>query len=344
MMRAALRAASFPYGWVVAARNRRYDRGAAEVYRSAAPVVSVGNLTVGGTGKTPMVEWIARRLREEGVRVTILSRGYKAQESGQNDEALELELALPDVPHLQNPDRAASARLAVDELAAQVLLLDDGFQHRRLARDLDVVLLDATAPFGFDHLLPRGALREPPAGLRRAGVVVLSRADMIDAAARDAIRRRASALAPEAAWCEVAHRPAALVDSTGATHGLEQLAGARVLGFCGVGNPGGFRHTLETLGCEIATWIEFPDHHAYERRDVETLVGLVEKSGATAAVCTRKDLVKLRTPRLGRAPLRAVAVELEFLAGEPALRKALAPLAARARQVRLTGLDDAADG
>ncbi|QDT75435.1 tetraacyldisaccharide 4'-kinase [Lacipirellula limnantheis] len=330
LARLAMGAASVPYGWAIRWRNGAYDRGTKEVQRPSVPVISVGNLTVGGTGKTPMVEWLARQLRQRDIRVAILSRGYGAEQGSLNDEALELELSLPDVPHLQNPDRAAAAQIAVDELATQLLLLDDGFQHRRLARDFDLVLLDATEPFGFDRLLPRGTLREPVTGLRRAKAVVLSRADMIDAAARQQVRTRVERLAPQAVWAEVEHRPAALVDSAGASYGLEELRGQSILAFCGIGNPAGFRHTLEGLGCQIAAWREFPDHHNYTREDVEELAQLVRTSGSRVAVCTRKDLVKLRVPTVGGAPLRAVSVELRFLRGEAELTAAMEPIVDKA--------------
>src|SRR5262249_34034553 len=143
LQRTGLRLASLPYGWGVCLRNWRYDRGWTRTRRAAVPVVSVGNLTAGGTGKTPCVEDVAAWFRQRDVRVAILSRGYASQ-GGLNDEALVLEENLPDVPHLQGADRAALADAAVEELESEVLLLDDGFQHRRLARDLDLVLLDAT--------------------------------------------------------------------------------------------------------------------------------------------------------------------------------------------------------
>lgn len=333
LIRAGLRVASIPYGWAVARRNRQFDQATREIVRPPVPVVSVGNLTVGGTGKTPMVEWMSRYLREHHVRVAILSRGYRAAADGRNDEALELELALPDVPHLQNADRAASAAVAVEELATQLLLLDDGFQHRRLARDLDIVLLDASEPFGFDHVLPRGTLREPATGLRRAGVVVLSRADMLDPAGRAAVRARVATLSPDAAWCEVEHRPAALLASDGTRDGISMLTGQTVAAFCGIGNPAGFRHTLQQLGCSVAVWREFPDHHAYTREDVTAIAELARGARASLIVCTRKDLVKLRVPVIGNAPLRAVAVELNFLAGEEALKQTLQPLFDRALRV-----------
>src|SRR5207302_2950723 len=133
--------------------------------KAPVPVVSVGNLTVGGTGKTPCVEHVARFYRGHDLRVAILSRGYGSA-AGRNDEAMVLEENLPDVPHLQGPDRAALAATAVEELEAELLVLDDGFQHRRLHRDLDVVLIDATWPVNRDYQFPRGTLREPAGGLR----------------------------------------------------------------------------------------------------------------------------------------------------------------------------------
>jgi len=325
LLRVGLRAASVPYGWAIRSRNRKFDRGI-DVHTAGVPVVSIGNLTVGGTGKTPMVEWMARQFRGRGIRVAILSRGYGAAADGRNDEALELELALPDVPHLQNPDRVASASVATEELGTQLLLLDDGFQHRKLARDFDVVLLDASEPFGFDRLLPAGTLREPVTGLARAQVVVLSRADMLDVVGREAVRRRVAEINPQAVWCEVEHRPAALVASDGSREGNDTIANRKVAAFCGIGNPAGFRHTLATLGCNVAAWREFPDHHAYSREDVESIATWARDSDAELLLCTRKDLVKLRVPAIGGVPLRAVGVELKFLAGKETLVTVLAPI------------------
>src|SRR5262249_10280904 len=152
------------------------DWGWKQQRRASVPVVSVGNLTLGGTGKTPCVEYVARFYRERDKRVAILSRGYGAEE-GHNDEALVLEANLTDVPHLQAADREALAAVALEELESEVLVLDDGFQHRRLARDLDLVLIDATNPWGHGYLFPRGLLREPVSGLRRADAVILTRCD-----------------------------------------------------------------------------------------------------------------------------------------------------------------------
>ena len=164
--------------------NLAYSRGWKRSYRVAAPVVSVGNLTMGGTGKTPCVEYVAGFYRKHERRVAILSRGYGSQCGGLNDEGLVLSENVPDAPPYQGADRVALARAAIEESESEVLILDDGFQHRRLARDLDLVLIDATRPWGYGFLPPRGLLREPPSSLRRADGVVLTRCDQ---AAPDAL-------------------------------------------------------------------------------------------------------------------------------------------------------------
>jgi tetraacyldisaccharide 4'-kinase len=333
--RGVLRLAEVPYSLGVRWRNRQFDAGARPIERVAVPVISIGNITLGGTGKTPMVEWICRWLRKRGIRVTIISRGYKSQDGASNDEALELEQKLPDVPHVQNPDRVAAARMAIEEFECQVIVLDDALQHRRIARDLDIVLLDALEPFGYEHVFPRGTLREPLSGLARADCIVLTRADMIVPAARDALRKRALQLAPRAAWAECIHRPAALISANGDELPLDALRGQRVAAFCGIGNPAGFRHTLESLGCRVEAWREFPDHHDYTREDVDELARLVAEAKVETVLCTRKDLVKLRVARIGGANLRAVGVELQFLRGEQELLAALQPLIARAAQVEM---------
>jgi len=322
--RCLLRAAEVPYTFAVNWRNRRYDRGRTTVHSVGVPVVSVGNLTLGGTGKTPMVNWLARWFGERGTRVAIVSRGYGASAGKHNDEALELSQSLPDVPHVQNPDRVAAATRAIHEFESQLIVLDDGFQHRRLARDLDIVLLDALEPFGFDHVFPRGTLREPVAGLKRAQVVCLSRADVISAAERDAIRRRVAKIAPNAAWCELIHAASRLINSTGESRPLEALAGQRVAAFCGIGNPAGFQHTLAATGCQIASWREFPDHHKYSTPDLAALSDRVRNCGAAMVVCTQKDLVKVPQQNLGGVPLWAVAIEMKFQAGRDALEAKLA--------------------
>jgi tetraacyldisaccharide 4'-kinase len=321
LQRLGLHAASLPYGLAVRLRNLAYDRGWLGVRRVSVPVVSVGNLTVGGTGKTPCVEYVARHYRGRDLRVAVLSRGYGA-DGGRNDEALVLEENLPDVPHLQGADRVRWAEAAIEELDSEVLVLDDGFQHRRLARDLDLVLLDATDPWGQGRLLPRGLLREPPSALRRAGVIVLTRCDQ--AADLDGLHRRVARLAPGIPVVETTHRPLDLIDSDDTAMSLESLHQRPVAAFGGIGNPEAFRRTLFDLGADLRAFRAFPDHHPYSRDDVEDLrrwAGGLPADGVV--VTTQKDLVKVRLPRLGGRPLAALRVRLHVEAGQDVLHQHL---------------------
>jgi len=319
LWRAALRVTEIPYAAAMRIRNWRYDRNPSRAVRVSVPVVSVGNLTLGGTGKTPCVEWLARWFRQRGVRVSIVSRGYGAENGGRNDEARELEEKLPDVPHVQNPDRVAAANLAIEELATQLILLDDAFQHRRIARDLDIVLIDALEPFGHGHVFPRGTLREPLSGARRADAFILTKADQIDDDERQAIRQRYHTLNPTAIWCETAHRPLTLRDAAGEEHTLEMIRGQSVAAFCAIGNPAAFRRTLADCGTNLLELREFPDHHLFTRDDVTELNRWAAAFPATAILCTHKDLVKLGVPRLGEKPHYAVRIGLGFMTGEQEL-------------------------
>ena len=328
-LRLGLRWVEGPYSLAVRWRNDRYDRGRAATHHMPVPVVSVGNLTLGGTGKTPMVEWLARWFRGQQLRVVLVSRGYGVEAGQENDEARELKQKLPDVPHLQNPDRVAAAQQAIEQFGAQAILLDDAFQHRRLARDLDLVLLDALEPFGFGHVFPRGTLREPAAGLRRAQVVVLSRADILKPAERGAIQRQVEHYAPDATWAEVMHAPRRLLAASGHEQAVETLRGQRVAAFCGLGNPAGFRHTLESCGYNVVAFREFPDHHAYGPAELESLAAWAAGLDAAAVVCTHKDLVKLNISHLGPSPLWAVSIGLDFLTGQQEVAQRLSSLLER---------------
>lgn len=332
LLRGVLRVAETPYRLAVGWRNRRYDRGSAEMHRVEARVVSVGNLTLGGTGKTPLVEWLVRWFADRGRRVAIVSRGYKAAEDGANDEARELAERLPGVPHVQDADRVAAARQACREPGADVIVLDDGFQHRRLARDLDIVLIDATEPFGYGHVFPRGMLREPVSSLARADVIVLSRADMLEPSERIAICNELAPFMERAVWVEMAHAPKRLraANEEGAAEEapLELLRGKRVAAFCGLGNPAGFRHTLEECGYEVEGWRELPDHYHYDSADIEALAAWAQgiEPPVEALVCTHKDLVKIGRRRMGALPVWAVSVGVKLLAGEEALEAKLSSL------------------
>ena len=323
LQRGSLRLASIVYGLGVRMRNWCFDRRWQHSESARVPVVSVGNLTLGGTGKTPCVEYVARFFRQQHRRVAILSRGYGA-EAGRNDEALVLEENLPDVPHLQGPDRVELAQIAVEELESEVLVLDDGFQHRRLRRDLDLVLLDATCPWGYGYLFPRGLLREPPAGLRRAGVILLTRCDQALPETVAALRKQAEHAAPGVPITETTHQPANWVNASGLSATLGSLEGRPAAGFCGLGNPGAFRRTLEHLKMNVIAWRTYPDHHAYSREDVESLRNWARQQPAEAVLATtQKDLVKIRLDRLADKELWALRIQLQVRTGQQELERKL---------------------
>jgi len=323
LARAGLWLASLPYGVAVRVRNLLYDRGWLRAERVAVPVVCVGNLTVGGTGKTPFVEYVAGYYRRRDRLVAVLSRGYGGG-GGRNDEARVLEDNLPDVPHLQGGDRVALAKAAIDELESEVLVLDDGFQHRRLARDLDIVLIDATNPAGFGHLLPRGLLREPLSGLRRAGLVVLTRSDQVADAERQRLRTWLGRYTRGGPVLLASHRPVALLDAAGGEEALDGLRGRPALAFCGLGNPDGFRRTVADLGADVREFVAFPDHHPYARADVEALARRAAALPADAVLLTsQKDLVKLRVGELAGRSLRALRIRLHLEDGADELHRRL---------------------
>lgn len=323
ILRGGLWAASVPYSLTTQVRNRLYDSGWKDVYRAAVPVVSIGNLTLGGTGKTPCVEYVVRFYRELGQRVAILSRGYRST-GGHNDEALLLRENLPDVPHYQGADRVALAARAVRESASTVLVLDDGFQHRRLARDLDLVLVDATQPWGHGHMFPRGLLRETPRGLRRAGMVLLTRCDQVAVAKRRRLAGEVAGHAPDVPVVETVHRPLELINGarqgSARTAPLDLAADRPVAAFCGIGNPDAFRRTLCSLGATVSAFRTFPDHHPYTKGDIEELSTWAQQQATDCIVLTtQKDLVKLRLTQLGGRDLWALRICLHVENGQEAL-------------------------
>ncbi len=319
ILRAALVPLGVAWGGVTEARNRAYDAGLLPTRQAPVPVVCVGNLTLGGTGKTPLVAWVARRLAARGRRPAIVSRGYGAARGTTSDEAAELALLLPGVPHLADRDRAAGARAAA-AAGADCVVLDDGFQHRRLARDLDLVAIDATDPYGCGHLFPRGLLRERLAGLGRARAAILTRVSGVPAARRAEIRARFAAACGSrmpAVWAEASHAPVGLRAADGTRDELAWLAGRRVAAFAGIGNPGAFHATLRGLGADVVAFRAFVDHHAYSRADLAGLEAWGKGHGAAALVTTLKDLVKL--PPSEEIPLRALEIAMAIESGEEAL-------------------------
>ena len=292
MGRRLLQPASFLYSRIVRARNRYYDRVPSATHRVALPVISVGNITVGGTGKTPMVIEIARRLIDSGRRPAILTRGYKAAPHESPDEVLEFQTALPDVPVVVDADRVAGAETACQTANVDCLLLDDGFQHRRLARDLDIVLIDALDPWGGGALLPTGRLREPLTCLRRADVFVLTRVNQTNDAAVERICGKLAQYAPDKSILRAAVEVDALVGTDERRVLPNDLRGHPVVAACGIGNPETFRRLAASLA-DVRKTVTFADHRRYTLRDIERIQAAARKANVDQVVTTRKDWGKL---------------------------------------------------
>ncbi len=308
-LRAGLAGLSLVYGAAVRRRNRRFDRGDRQIARLPVPVVSVGNITTGGTGKTPLVIDLAERCHQRRRTPGVVARGYKAPAGELGDEQLMVSERLPGIACLANPDRVAAAHDAV-RLGADVILLDDGFQHRRLARDLDVVVIDATNPFGFGRLLPRGLLREPLSALRRADVLIVSRADRIASDELAGLTARLSKLAPDTPILRCAHRPMSLTDVDGAP---AEYPGGRALLLAGIGNPESFADSVKKLGIEAAQTLWWPDHHRYFQSDVSKIAAAAKRARCDVVLTTHKDAVKLRRLDLAElGTLRVVMIDVSY--------------------------------
>ncbi len=316
LKRGGLWCASLVYMNVVRLRNLLFDIGIRRSHRINAFVVSVGNLTTGGTGKTPIVGYFVQWLSDHQQNVVILSRGFRSLDGEANDEKLVLERLCPGIVHLQQPDRVAAARIACVEHEANAIVLDDGFQHRRLARDLNLVLIDMTNPWGYGHILPRGLLREPRSELRRADAFLLTRIDQATQTERDRVREWLQTRYPDAPIAEVAFGPIELVDWQGQTRAISDIEYRRVFAFCGIGNPFGFERTLARQSCEVVGFQSFADHHHYTRDDFEAVEREAGIGGAELLVTTEKDIVKLARGRIGRFPVWALRIGPRFHSGE----------------------------
>jgi tetraacyldisaccharide 4'-kinase len=324
---AALAPLSAVYGAVIRARNARFDRGLG-VHRVPRPVISVGNVTTGGTGKTPMVMWIVERMLARGRRPVIAMRGYGARPGDAGDEELEYrEKFGASVPIVAHPDRVAALNrffADADRAEFDAVVLDDAFQHRRIHRDLDLVLIDATADTLHDRLLPAGRLREPLGGLRRAHGVVVTRAERVDEALAREIERFHGR--PPLAWATHVWSHVHVHESgTTRSEPVEWLQGRRVVVMLGVGNPGAIERQLQRAGAVITRRIAARDHAKYHDDRVRAV--LASAAGAAdAIVITSKDWMKIRSlPCVADAPvpIASPGLTIEFVAGQPALVDAI---------------------
>ncbi len=312
ILRGLLYGPAWLYGRVIAIRNAYYNIWALPVWLEA-PVISVGNLTVGGTGKTPMTLWLCRQMLERGRKPAVLSRGYKANPDGIADEILMISKSCPQAVVIAHPDRAASGRLAIAEYQARAIILDDGFQHRRVGRDIDIVLIDATLPFGYGHLLPRGLLREPVHSLRRAEAVVVTRCDQCRPEELAAVEKRIHELKPDLPVIHAVHRPAGFTDLRGTP--IDPPAGKRLGAFAGIARPEAFIKTLEQIKLPLCAFRLWPDHHSYTSADIDKVCAWAAEQRMDLLVTTEKDAVKLVDMDVDwPVPVAVLRVEMELLA------------------------------
>lgn len=315
------------YRAVIAARNMLYDTGVFRVARLPVPVIAVGNISAGGTGKTPLAAAIAAHALARGCRVAFVTRGYGRRTRGTvvvsdgagtlahwrdgGDEPVMVARALPALPVVADERRARGCRVAVERFGADLLVLDDAFQHRACGRDVDIVAVDAARDPYTDRLLPFGRLREPVSSLRRAHAVVLTRwRDAPAWHAAEAQLRAELACPVERALYEVS----ALREAGGGTRKPESLAGVVVAAFCGIGAPAAFVRTLEDLGARVADCIDHPDHHEYSDDDIRNIGARARAAGASALVTTAKDAVRMedRAALAGGLPLLVLEMRAEL--------------------------------
>jgi tetraacyldisaccharide 4'-kinase len=303
-------------------RNALYERGTFRSTRLERPVISVGNITTGGTGKTPLVEFVARTITDQGKRVCILTRGYGRKDPKQRvivsdgssvfsnpseagDEPYLLARNLPGVAVISDANRTSAGEGAIKHLRSECFVLDDGFQHRQLTRDLDIVTIDATNPWGGGELLPYGRLREPLESLKRADCLVVTRCDQADDLS-DTLTKlvKLSGDRPIFQSRMNAKRLTTINESTSALP-------KRVLAYCAIGNPESFFNSVRQQGIDVVSQRSFRDHHVYTQSEIDKLVSDAHDSGAEALVTTAKDSVKL-TDLTVNLPCYSLEIEIEI--------------------------------
>jgi tetraacyldisaccharide 4'-kinase len=332
-----------------------YDKKILKIHNANIPIISVGNITLGGTGKSPMVAWICEYFISQGLHPAIISSGYRHGKTKNkktknnteinievNDEYLELAFLLPDVYHFQNRDRMFAIRELLSFVALQgqgagvdLIVLDDGMQHRRLRRDFEIVMLDAMLPFGYGYFFPRGMLRESVCGLCRADVILLSRADCVSENERREIADKVNAIAPNAIYAEVVHSPKGVVYYGGVEAAPDAICGKNILAFCGIGNPNAFMATLNDLSYKQIHFMQFTDHYAYTKNDIIGIAQVAIVLNVDIVICTMKDFVKVNqiltsntesdlAQRLfHNIPLAALTIQIKFLSNESQVKEAL---------------------
>lgn len=333
---------SWLYGAVIWIRNYCYTVRIFKQKHLSCTVISIGNIVAGGTGKTPAVAALAKLLKNKGFQVVILLRGYKRHSSeeitvvsdGENrlcsreesgDEADMLARQLPNIPIIVGKRRYLTGKAAIDRFKSNIVILDDGFQHRQLARDVDILTIDATQPYGTGVLLPIGTLREPISALQRADIILLTHTDAVGTNIAN-LKAELNRLAPNIPILESVHQPTALYwlnQSDGhRTMPIKNLTGKRLLAVCGIGNPDAFVTTLEKSNPEGVELFAFPDHHVYTESDLHLIEHQMQQCEAEWVITTQKDEQKLASLST-ELPIVVLAIELVTTEGEAVLMDAL---------------------
>jgi len=331
---------SWLYRAVIWIRNNCFTSGIFKQKRLPCTVISIGNIVAGGTGKTPAVAAIAKLLHNQGFHVAILLRGYKRHSSegitvvsdGENrlrsreesgDEADMLARQLSNIPIIVGKQRYLTGKAALDRFKSDVIILDDGFQHRQLARDVDILTIDTTQPYGTGALLPIGTLREPISAIQRANIIILTRTDGIDTVD---LKAELKQFAPNTPILESVHQPTSLywLNQTDehSIMPIENLTGKRLLAVCGIGNPDAFFATLEKYNPEAVGLLAFPDHHVYTESDLQKIHEQKQQCEAEWVITTQKDEQKLASLST-ELPIVVLAIELVITDGEEILVKAM---------------------
>jgi tetraacyldisaccharide 4'-kinase len=329
ILRGALSGASLAYNAGLKLFLLPYRLGVRKQTRLACPVISIGNLSVGGTGKTPMTQLLCEFLQQRGLKVCVLNRGYRGGEEHRaaivsdgkrvlvdaksaGDEAFMLAGLLPGVPIIVGKDRRETGRLAIEKFNPDVIVLDDGMQFYQLHRDLDIVLVDAQRPFDNGWTFPRGLLREPPSHIRRAGCIVITHSDRIDEPSLAHLKERLLALAPGRPVLTAQHRISRLMAlDRSAENTADWLSGKRIAALCGLGSPASFREQLERAGANVVHWTEFPDHHEPTLGELNEVITSACAMEAEAIVVTEKDAVKI-PPLMRPIPFYALRVRMSL--------------------------------
>jgi tetraacyldisaccharide 4'-kinase len=317
LLRLLLRIISVGYTIAILVRNYAYDKGIAKISKVDVPVISIGNITTGGTGKTPLVIWICKKLSEKSIPYAVLTRGYKAQDAEITDEPAILARSCPDTRVIVNADRVAAANKAVTEYGVKTLVMDDGFQHRRLHRDLDIIAIDATCPFGFERMLPAGLLRESKNAIKRAQAVVITRYDQSTPENTEYIVNEIKKIAPDITIAKATHKHTCAKMMKGKQISLDELKELEIFAFCGVGNPDAFLGNLKSSGFNLKGSKIFNDHHDFSEEDMVAIYDEAKKLEVGIILSTEKDWVKTALLVKDRFDIdfAFLTLELDFIEG-----------------------------